>query len=282
MIRELSDFRWSEPLKTDPAKRDRNRKCAYHKKHNHTTKQCRGLHYLVEKLVRARHLRQYVYSEGKNMESSQNLVTTPPTTSAALRVVINYIHGGPLDEEYDSKQKIQRLLQAASVREQVSSIRLDLTNRSMRPIDETITFPSVDSHQIVQPHQDALILTLRVSDFDVRWILVDPRSSTDLLQAFVIKQMGFSPSNLENPRWILSGFNEASTTSLGDIVLPVQADPVTLNVQFSVVENLSPFNDILGHTWLDGMKAIASTYHQMVSYLTEDGQIDLYGSQLVA
>ena len=30
------------------------------------------------------------------------------------------------------------------------------------------------------------------------------------------------------------------------------------------------------------MKVILSTYHQMVSYLTEDVQINLYGSQLAA
>ena len=65
-------------------------------------------------------------------------------------------------------------------------------------------------------------------------------------------------------------------------MLPVQADPVTLNVQFSVVEDLSPFNAILGRTWLHYMKVIPSTYHQMVSFLTEDGQIDQYGSQLAA
>ena len=119
---------------------------------------------------------------------------------------------------------------------------------------------------------------LGISDFDVRRILVDPGSSIDLLQVSVIKQMRFSSSNLENPGWILSGFNGASTTSLGDIVLPVQADLVTLNMQFSVVEDLSLFNAILGHAWLHGMKSILSTYHQMVSYLTEDGQIDLYCS----
>ena len=68
--------------------------------------------------------------------------------------------------------------------------------------------------------------------------------------------------------------------SLGDIVLPFQADPATLNVKFSVIEDLSPFNAILGRAWLHGMKSIPSTYHQMVSYLTEDGQIDLYYSQL--
>ncbi|KAL6327271.1 hypothetical protein AAG906_017828 [Vitis piasezkii] len=92
--------------------------------------------------------------------------------------------------------------------------------------------------------------------------------------------MGRELSGLENPGRILSGFNGATTTSLGDIVLPVQAGPVTLNVQFSVVEDLSPFNAILGRTWLHYMKVIPSTYHQMVSFLTEDGQIDLYGNQL--
>ena len=39
---------------------------------------------------------------------------------------------------------------------------------------------------------------------------------------------------------------------------------------------------MLGRTWLHYMKVIPSTYHQMVSFLTEDGQIDLYDNQLAA
>ncbi|XP_034678873.1 uncharacterized protein LOC117909081 [Vitis riparia] len=119
-------------------------------------------------------------------------------------------------------------------------------------------------------------------DFDVRRILIDPGSSTDLLQASVVNQMGLELSGLENPGRILSGFNGTATTSLGDIVLPVQAGPVTLNIQFSVVRDLSPFNVILGRMWLHYMKVIPSTYHQMVSFLTKDGQINLYGNQLAA
>ncbi|XP_034704195.1 uncharacterized protein LOC117928417 [Vitis riparia] len=121
-----------------------------------------------------------------------------------------------------------------------------------------------------------------MGDFDVRRILVDPGSSTDLLQASVISHRGCDLSGLENPGRILSGFNGAATTSLGDIVLPIQAGSVTFNVQFFVVQDLSPFNVILGCTWLHYMKAIPFTYHQMVSFLTEDGQIDLYDSQLAA
>ena len=121
-----------------------------------------------------------------------------------------------------------------------------------------------------------------MGDFDVRRILVDPGSSADLMQASVICHMGRDLTGLENPGRILSGFNGATTTSLGDIVLPVQAGPITLNVQFSVVQDLSPFNVILGRTWLYYMKVIPSTYHQMVSFLTKDEQIDLYDSQLAA
>ena len=62
--------------------------------------------------------------------------------------------------------------------------------------------------------------------------------------------MGFTPSALENLGRILSEFNGASTISLGDIVLPIQAGSIILNVQFSMVEDLSPFNAIMRRTWL--------------------------------
>ena len=98
MIHELSDFRWPEPLKMDPTKRDHNKKCVYHKKHRHTTEQCRSLHYLVEKLIRARHLKQYVRLGAKDKETSRNQAFATPLALVAHRAVINYIHGGPLDE----------------------------------------------------------------------------------------------------------------------------------------------------------------------------------------
>ena len=140
----------------------------------------------------------------------------------------------------------------------------------------------MDPTRVLQPHRDTLILTLGIGDFDVRRILVNLGSLTYLLQVSVVKQMGFMLSNLENPGQILSGFNGASTTFLRDIVLHFQTGPVTLNVQLFVVGDLSPSNAIPGRTWLHNMKVIPSTYHQMVSFITKDGQIDLYGSQLVA
>ena len=139
------------------------------------------------------------------------------------------------------------------MREQVSSLRIGLPHRGTCPIDGVITFPPLDPNRVLQPHEDALILNLGINDFDVRWILVDPSNSTDLLQMSAFKQMGFPSSTLENPGWILSGFNGASTISLEDVVLPIQVRLVIQNVWFSMVKDLSHFNAIMRHTWLHDM-----------------------------
>ncbi|RVW83026.1 hypothetical protein CK203_042506 [Vitis vinifera] len=282
IIQGLSDFRWPRPIGTDPSTRDRSRRCAFHKDHGHTTETCRAFQFLVERLIKAGHLKQYLRTDTGVGTFPSTTTLEPLGSQLPPRPLSNYINGGPSDEEYDSRRKRQKLLRAASIRERINSIRPGLTGEGPRPIDGTIIFPAVDPTRTLQPHRDALILSLEIEDFDVRRILVDPGSSVDLVQASVVGHMGHSLAGLENPGRILSGFNGSSTTSLGDIILPVQAGPVTLNVQFSVVQELSPFNVILGRTWLHYMKAIPSTYHQMVSFLTNDGQIDLYGSQLAA
>ena len=79
---------------------------------------------------------------------------------------------------------------------------------------------------------------------------------------------------------ILSGFNGATTLTMGDITFPVKAGPVIQQVLFSVVEDLGTYNVIVGQARLHAMKAVPSTYHQTISYLTNVGHIDLLSSQL--
>ena len=175
MIQDLFDFRWPRPIRIDPAKRDHSKKCAYHKE------RCRSLHYLVERLIKAGHLKQYLRSEARVRDTPRNSDPGTSRTPIAPKVVINYIHGRPLDEEYNSKRKRQRLLRAASVRERFNCIWPGVTDGSAQPIDGTIVFPPIDPTRILQPHRDALILSLGMGDFDVRGILIDPGSSADLL-----------------------------------------------------------------------------------------------------
>ena len=130
------------------------------------------------------------------------------------------------------------------------------------------------------PHYKALVLTLYINGFDVHRVLVDPGSATDLLQLPAFNQMKLSPQMLNSIERIYFGFNGATTTTLGDITLPVQAGSVTQQVLFSIVDDLGPYNCIVGRAWLHSMKVVPSTYHQMVIYLTSARQVDLLSSQL--
>ncbi|RVW63609.1 hypothetical protein CK203_057395 [Vitis vinifera] len=99
------------------------------------------------------------------------------------------------------------------------------------------------------------------------------------VQASVVGHMGHSLAGLENPDESIR--IQRSSTTLGTLYCRSKLAQ-SLSTYISVVQELSPFNVILGRTWLHYMKAIPSTYHQMVSFLTNEGQIDLYGSQLAA
>ena len=62
--------------------------------------------------------------------------------------------------------------------------------------------------------------------------------------------------------------------------MPVKVDSIAMNVRFSVVSDHLPYNTILGRAWIHKMKAIPSTYHQKVDFLTKTGH--LFERQLAA
>ena len=84
------------------------------------------------------------------------------------------------------------------------------------------------------PHYDALVLTLYINGFDVQRVLVDPGSTTDLLQLPAFKKRKLSLGMVNSAGQILSSFNGATTLTLGDVVLLVKARPVTQRVLFSI------------------------------------------------
>ena len=196
------------------------------------------------------------------------------------RPTINYILGGPVYDQYQSKCQKKRLLRAATIRARVNTIHIPYSSRAVQPIDGPISFPPVNSFRVITSHHDALVLTLCINDFDVHRVLVDPGSAVDLLQLLAFRQMNISLDRLSSASRIMSRFNEATIVTIGNIALPIKARLVVQQVLFSIIEDLGPYNAIVSRAWLHVMKVMTSTYHQMISYLTSAGQIDLLSSQL--
>ena len=148
------------------------------------------------------------------------------------------------------------------------------------PVHGPISFPPINPTRVITPHYNALVLTVCINSFDVHRLLVDPGSAAYFLHLPAFKQMGVPIDHFHSAGKVFSGFNGATTLSVGDIAFSVKAGPVTHQVLFSVVQDFGPYNAILSRAWLNAMKAVPSTYHQTISYLTKSGQVDLQGSQL--
>ena len=174
------------------------------------------------------------------------------------------------------------MLHTASVRARVNTVSAQENITAVQPFDDHISFPPINHTRVITPHYDALVLTVGINGFDIHRVLVDPGKAADLLHLPAFRQMKVPLDHLSSAGRVLSGFNGATTLTVGDIAFPVQAGPAIQQVLFSVVEDLGPYNAILGRAWLHAMKAIPSTYHQTISYLTASEQVDLQGSQLAA
>ena len=97
----------------------------------------------------------------------------------------------------------------------------------VEPVDGLIFFPPMNPNKFIMPHYDALVLTLCVNGFGVHKVLVDPGRVIDLLHLPAFTQMKLSPGMLNSTGRILSGFNGATTMTLGDVTLHMKAGPVT-------------------------------------------------------
>ena len=141
-----------------------------------------------------------------------------------------------------------------TIKARVNVINTRGNREETKSIDGPISFPSVNQNMVTIPYYDALVLTICISGFDVHKVLVDPSSTTNLLQLPAFNQMKLSLGMLNLVGRILSGFNGATTITLGDVKLPIQAGPITQQVLFSVVEDFGSYNAIVGRTWLHLMK----------------------------
>lgn len=68
----------------------------------------------------------------------------------------------------------------------------------MEPVDGVVTFNTWDLTRITIPHEDFLVLSLKIVRFQVCQVLVDPTISVDLLHILAYKHMGIPISTLGN------------------------------------------------------------------------------------
>ncbi|XP_073290567.1 uncharacterized protein [Primulina huaijiensis] len=154
------------------------------------------------------------------------------------------------------------------------------------PQDPVISFGPKDLRGIVAPHNDALVVTTTIANYDVARIFIDNGCSVNVLFKSTLDQMKVEGFEFESVSTPLYGFAGHAIPPLGQIVLPLSLgiDPqrVTKMIAFTVVDTPSAYNEILGRPALKDFRAVASTYHQKLKFPMGKGVGVLCGDQKVA
>ncbi|XP_028124106.1 uncharacterized protein LOC114321163 [Camellia sinensis] len=255
-IQHLPFFKWPLKIVGPPNTRRRDKRCLYHKDHGHETKSCYALKDHLEKLVQDGWLQQYVRKVN-------------PTKALALRQdspplgVIHMIYSlpAPLTVHTNQSHPVPREQHTPTKRPKKAP---------------SIAFNDSDHVSMTISHIDLLIIRLRVNQFTVKRILVDPGSTSEVMYYETLIKLDFNKSDLSLAPYPLFGFNTNPEYPLGKITLPVQSGSRTVKVEFLVVKLPSPYNVIMGRTWLHIMQVVPSTYHQLMRFPTAHGVEEIH------
>ena len=143
-------------------------------------------------------------------------------------------------------------------------------------------FPDEDKIGTIQPHDDALVITLRIGGYDMKRVMVDQRSDAEIMYADLNKGLNLKAEDLTPYSSPLVSFEGKIIISKGQVRLPVQTGSEVVEVDFIVMDAYSPYTAIVDRPWLHTLGAISSTLHQKVKYPSE-GQIkEILGDQSLA
>ncbi|XP_010255657.1 PREDICTED: uncharacterized protein LOC104596275 [Nelumbo nucifera] len=123
-----------------------------------------------------------------------------------------------------------------------------------------------------------------INDFEVKRILVDSRSSVDILCLDAFEKMHLERKDLQPTNIPLTGFIKDVVRPLGRIKVQVavgsDSNLVCFEHHFLEVTTLPPYNAILGQPILHALRVVVSTYYLSVKFPTRYGVRVVRGDQL--
>ncbi|KAK3004478.1 hypothetical protein RJ639_019585 [Escallonia herrerae] len=200
----------------------------------------------IEALVKRGHLKKYITRRDDRREATPVVERREERQENAG--TINTISGG-IAAGGSSRRGRKAYTREVCITSQ------SLSKKKKTTLVPTISFSEDEIGDIKTPHDDPLVVTLRVGNFDVKRILVDNGSSAEVLFYESFQKMNIPSDWLRKMDTPLYGFSNHPVAVEGIIALPVAiGTPPTqakLMLDFVVVRVSSAYNAILGRTALN-------------------------------
>ena len=136
-----------------------------------------------------------------------------------------------------------------------------MPKKSKMNVPLVLSFSDADKQGTIQPHNDALVVMLRIGGYDVKKVMIDQGSAAEIMYPDLYKGLGLKPENLTTYSSPLVSFEGKIVVPMGQIRLPVQVGTDVVEVDFIVVDAFSPYTAIMSKPWLHTLGAVFSTLH---------------------
>ena len=84
-----------------------------------------------------------------------------------------------------------------------------------------LSFSEEDKIRTIQPYNDALLITLRIGDYDVKRVMVDGGNATEVMYPDLYKGLNLKPKDLMSYNSLLMRFDGKVVIPKGMIRLPI-------------------------------------------------------------
>ncbi|XP_070002829.1 uncharacterized protein [Nicotiana sylvestris] len=243
-------------MKSDPSTRRSSVLCKFHQERGHKTEDCIGLRQEVVRMLNQGYLKELLSDKGRaNFSRGRDSSQGPPKPPSPART-IQMIIGG---RDYTVINHVKFTT--------AYKLKRTVAHKRYNDLEVSIIFDKSDADGLSFPHYDALVITLRIADTDVKRIMVDDGSGACIVHPRVLMQMRLEDKII--PRCItLTGFNNAVERTFGEIVLPFLAGGVTLETTFHVMNQETTYNAIIRRPWIHVMRAVPSSFYQVIKFPT--------------
>ena len=122
-------------------------------------------------------------------------------------------------------------------------------------------FSDEDKIGTIQPHDDALVITLRIGGYDVKRVMVDQGSAAEIMYPDLYRGLNLKAEDLTPYSSPLVSFEGKIIIPNGQVRLSLQTGSEVVEVDFIVVDAYSPYTAIVARPWLHTLGTISSTLH---------------------
>ncbi|XP_056689874.1 uncharacterized protein [Spinacia oleracea] len=151
-----------------------------------------------------------------------------------------------------------------------ASITPDQVVGLIHGVDRTLMFTNDDLLENAD-HNYSLHITVECNGWSILKVLIDNGSAINVCPYRSLKKLGHSKEDLTPSNQVVKAYDNAWRNVLGSIELLLEYGFVARNVEFVVIDIEACFNLLLGRPWLHENNVIASTLHQKVKFLSDQG-----------